>query len=112
MQILQAARRGKSAEARKGPPLTDHDIYLFREGTHGRLYDAMGCHLAADGARFRVWAPNAARVSVIGDFNRWDVGVNALQRSEEHTSELQSRLHIVCRLLLEKKTNNLLYNLT
>ena len=80
MQILQAARRGKSAEARKGPPLTDHDIYLFREGTHGRLYDAMGCHLAADGARFRVWAPNAARVSVIGDFNRWDVGVNALQK--------------------------------
>jgi len=83
MQILQAARRGKSAEARKGPPLTDHDIYLFREGTHGRLYDAMGCHLAADGARFRVWAPNAARVSVIGDFNRWDVGVNALQPRAE-----------------------------
>ena len=78
MQILQTARRGKAAEARKGPALTDHDVYLFREGTHGRLYNAMGCHLVADGARFRVWAPNAARVSVIGDFNRWDVRANAL----------------------------------
>jgi len=82
VQILQA-RRGKSAEAKKGPPLTDHDVYLFREGTHGRLYNTMGCHLAADGARFRVWAPNATRVSVIGDFNHWDVGANALQPRAE-----------------------------
>jgi 1,4-alpha-glucan branching enzyme len=78
VQILQTARRGKAAEARKGPALSDHDAYLFREGTHVRLYNAMGCHLVEDGARFRVWAPNAERVSVIGDFNRWDLRANAL----------------------------------
>src|SRR4051794_34658719 len=39
----------------------------------------MGCHLVEDGARFRVWAPNAERVSVIGDFNRWDLRANPLE---------------------------------
>ena len=54
--------------------LTDQDIYLFREGTHGRLCEHMGCHLGADGghASFAVWAPNASKVSVIGDFNGWE----------------------------------------
>ena len=42
--------------------LTDQDIYLFREGTHGRLYAELGAHANADGGgvRFAVWAPNAA----------------------------------------------------
>jgi 1,4-alpha-glucan branching enzyme len=59
--------------------LTDHDIYLFREGSHGRLYERMGAHLvrpggasAVGGARFAVWAPNARQVSVSGEWNRWD----------------------------------------
>ncbi len=55
--------------------MTDHDIYLFKEGNHFRLYDELGSHVGAkDGAAgtwFRVWAPNAERVSVIGDFNGW-----------------------------------------
>ena len=51
--------------------LTDHDAYLFREGTHARLYDRLGCHLREGGAHFGVWAPNARRVSVIGEFNGW-----------------------------------------
>ena len=58
--------------------LTDHDIYLLREGTHGRLYDGLGCHLARHGASFAVWAPNAARVSVIGEFNGWNDGAHRL----------------------------------
>ena len=53
--------------------LTDHDIYLFREGTHARLYRNLGCHLDAggEGGRFAVWAPNAEAVHVIGDWNGW-----------------------------------------
>ncbi len=56
--------------------LTDHDIYLYKEGSHFRLYEKLGAHLVErDGVRgtfFAVWAPNAARVSVVGDFNSWD----------------------------------------
>ena len=60
--------------------LTDHDVYLFREGSHGRLYDKLGCHLSSDGksAQFAVWAPNAQTVSVIGEWNGWDPGAHPL----------------------------------
>ena len=44
--------------------LTDHDIYLFREGTHSRLYEKLGCQLdvGGEGGQFAVWAPNAREV--------------------------------------------------
>ena len=58
--------------------LGEQDIYLFREGKHGRLYRAMGCQLGADDATFRVWAPNASRVSVMGAFNGWDAAANPM----------------------------------
>jgi len=58
--------------------LTDHDIYLFREGSHGRLYDKLGCHLSPEGATFAVWAPNAREVHVIGEWNGWQHGVHRL----------------------------------
>ena len=52
------------------------DIYLFREGSHTRLYKFLGshvmCHNKEDGVLFAVWAPNARSVSVIGDFNSWN----------------------------------------
>jgi 1,4-alpha-glucan branching enzyme len=52
------------------------DAYLFAEGTHKRLYDVLGAqpmtHAGIDGIAFAVWAPNASRVSVVGDFNEWD----------------------------------------
>ena len=55
---------------------TEHDIYLFKQGTHFRLYDKLGGHLAEQdgrtGAWFNVWAPNAKSVSVIGEFNAWN----------------------------------------
>lgn len=56
--------------------LADHDLYLFNEGTHLRLHNHLGCHLAnhagVDGAWFAVWAPNAVLVSAIGSFNGWN----------------------------------------
>ena len=64
-------------------PLTDHDIYLFREGTHGRLYDLLGAHPAgtqdAAATRFAVWAPNAREVAVTGQWNQWARAGTALQ---------------------------------
>jgi 1,4-alpha-glucan branching enzyme len=56
--------------------LTDHDLYLFNEGSHYRIYDKMGAHLVTHndqaGAVFSVWAPNARSVSVVGNFNSWN----------------------------------------
>ena len=56
--------------------LTDLDLYLFGEGTHHRAWEKMGAHQClkdgAQGTYFRVWAPNARQVSVVGDFNNWD----------------------------------------
>ena len=51
--------------------LGEQDIHLFREGTHARLYNRLGCQWRDGGAHFGVWAPNAKTVSVIGDFNDW-----------------------------------------
>jgi len=54
------------------PLFGEQDLYYFREGSHARLYELMGCQLGGGvGAQFRVWAPNAARVSVIGEWNGW-----------------------------------------
>src|SRR5271157_1023165 len=56
--------------------LGDTDLHLFNEGTHDRLYDRLGAHAMSHegelGAYFAVWAPNAERVAVMGDFNGWD----------------------------------------
>ncbi len=63
--------------------LTDHDIYLFKQGNHFRLYEKFGAHVmeneGVEGTFFAVWAPNAESVSIIGDFNDWDPGVHPLK---------------------------------
>ncbi|MGE5469521.1 MAG: 1,4-alpha-glucan branching protein GlgB [Bacteroidota bacterium] len=71
------------SSARPAWRLDEHDIYLFREGTHGRLYQKLGAHPVrvdgVEGVHFAVWAPNSAAVSVIGDFNDWEGGRSPLQ---------------------------------
>ena len=63
--------------------LTEHDLYLFNEGSHYRIYDKLGAHLASPGTEsgtcFAVWAPNAREVSVIGSFNHWDPKAHPLR---------------------------------
>ena len=67
---------------RTGSLLTDYDVYLFRQGSHSRLHERMGSHPAVSagvqGTFFAVWAPNAAEVSVIGNFNGWKAGSDPL----------------------------------
>ena len=58
------------------PVLSDFDLYLLGEGNHLRLYDKLGAHPCeldgVAGVGFVVFAPNAQRVGVVGDFNFWD----------------------------------------
>lgn len=68
---------------RFGPVLGEIDEHLIGEGSHQRLWDALGAHPirhdGVEGTHFAVWAPNARRVSVVGDFNHWD-GRRAMMR--------------------------------
>ncbi len=67
--------------------ISDFDRYLIAEGTHGRAYEKLGAHLAEQdgqrGVHFAVWAPNAERASVIGDFNNWQPDAAPMQRAGE-----------------------------
>ncbi|WP_422925513.1 1,4-alpha-glucan branching protein GlgB [Singulisphaera sp. PoT] len=59
-----------------GPVLTDFDLHLLGEGTHFRNFERLGAHFrvidGVKGVHFAVWAPNAQRVSVVGNFNHWN----------------------------------------
>ena len=58
------------------PQLSEFDLYLLGQGEHLESYKVLGAHLRSvdgiEGTAFAVWAPNAQRVSVVGDFNEWD----------------------------------------
>src|SRR5216117_1594217 len=67
-----------------GPIMGDIDLHLFSEGQHWKIYEKFGAHVRtigdATGVYFAVWAPNAQRVSVVGDFNNWDGRVNPTRK--------------------------------
>ncbi|WP_108855022.1 1,4-alpha-glucan branching protein GlgB [Albidovulum aquaemixtae] len=69
---------------RFGPVLGEIDEYLLGEGTHRRLWTVLGAHVmeheGARGTQFAVWAPNARRASVVGDFNFWDGRRHVMRR--------------------------------
>ncbi|MDB6059649.1 MAG: alpha,4-glucan:alpha,4-glucan 6-glycosyltransferase [Verrucomicrobiales bacterium] len=58
------------------PTLGEQDVFLFGQGNERRIYDKLGSHIrtidGVVGTSFAVWAPNAQRISVVGDFNKWD----------------------------------------
>ena len=70
-----------------GPVLGPMDDYYMAEGSHLRLFDKLGAHLmdheGASGVHFAVWAPNAKRVSVVGDFNDWDGRRNPMRLRQD-----------------------------
>jgi 1,4-alpha-glucan branching enzyme len=96
-----------------GPILTDFDLHLLAEGTHYKSYERLGAHLREHegfrGVLFAVWAPNALRVSVIGNFNHWDgrrhpmrsrgetgiweIFIPDLTQGEVYKFEIKSRYH-------------------
>ncbi|MBQ4241788.1 MAG: 1,4-alpha-glucan branching enzyme [Lachnospiraceae bacterium] len=64
--------------------ITKRDVQKFESGIHYRAYELLGAHAmkinGTEGVRFAVWAPNALRVSVVGDFNAWDGRIHQMER--------------------------------
>ena len=85
-QVTEADGTVKQVEDpyRFGPVITKEDTARFHAGIHYEAYRILGAHLmtldGVDGVHFAVWAPNAVRVSVVGDFNSWDGRVHQMSR--------------------------------
>jgi 1,4-alpha-glucan branching enzyme len=60
--------------------LGEIDLHLVGEGRHEQLYEKLGAHVTDEGVTFAVWAPNATKVSVVGEWNGWDGSVNPMEQ--------------------------------
>ncbi|SVA65255.1 uncharacterized protein METZ01_LOCUS118109, partial [marine metagenome] len=74
----------RTSDEQPAPTLSDTELHLIGEGNELRLYDKLGAQFreidGVHGTAFAVWAPNARRVSVVGDFNDWDGRRNVMRR--------------------------------
>ena len=59
---------------------SDIPVYLFKQGRNCRAYDFFGAHFTESGVVFRVWAPSAREVSVVGEFNSWDPSCHIMEK--------------------------------
>ena len=80
-------KKGKSTKKKLEPfEIGELDQYLFGQGNHYEIYEKMGAHKVTykgkEGVYFAVWAPNARRVAVVGDFNGWDFEADYMERQE------------------------------
>ena len=80
-------RTPKTAKKPEAQPfITEFDQYLFGQGVHYEIYKKLGAHVAMKkgkkGVYFAVWAPDAARVCLVGDFNGWDREADPMTRLE------------------------------
>ena len=86
--MVERTRDRRATRRSRVTLLGDDDLHYFNEGTHYRLYEKLGAHLMSagrtPGTYFAVWAPNAAQVSVIGDFNGWNAESHPL-RAKGHS---------------------------
>ena len=77
LRLTRGDATWEAEDAYRFPPVLGAlDVYLMAEGSHRRIFERLGAHPCSiegvSGASFAVWAPNAQRVSVVGDFNDWD----------------------------------------
>lgn len=80
-------KKGKSTKKKLQPyEIGELDQYLFGQGNHYEIYEKMGAHKVVqngkEGVYFAVWAPNARRVAVVGDFNGWDFEADYMERQD------------------------------
>ena len=101
----------EKAEKKDSVLFSSYDIYLFKKGNHYSLYDRLGSHIDESdynqNTSFAVWAPNAHKVSVVGDFNDWNADTNPLRARDDESGIWEGRIsnigkgcmykyHLVC----------------
>lgn len=68
-------------------------LHLFHEGTYYKAYEYFGAHIVEEGVQFRLWAPHAQKVSIVGDFNNWDPSENPMRLLKNSDGIWELTLH-------------------